>query len=370
MTDRYIASFINAAYVGPKSPTAPTTITADKGNALAEISFSGAGSSYGAITGYRVTSTPENKTATGASSPITVTGLTNGTSYTFQVTAINGFGESPGSPVSNAVTPGVEGQRLYTAGAFTFIVPVGITNVSVVCVGGGGAAGYGSYNGGAGGGLRYKNNIAVTPGQSIAVFAAGLSYYNTVGPDSYFGTNGADAFYFFAGGGKTGAFTGGTGSTIGGAADGGGDGGATNSYCGGGGAGGYSGNGGVAGQSTTGGAGSGGGGGGGIGYQTGICGGGGGVGVLGAGASGAGGYNVSGSGGNEAEKNGTGGSGGETAPAPTNNQGALYGGGGGGSYGVCSNYMTGASGAVRIIYPASGGLVTPRTFPSTNTGNV
>jgi hypothetical protein len=370
MTDRYIASFVNAAYVGPKSPTAPTTVTALKGNMSAEISFSGASSAYGAITGYRVMSTPGNFIGTGASSPIAVTGLTNGVSYTFKVTTINTFGESDGSVASNAVIPSVEGQRVYEQGTFTFIVPVGITSVSVVCVGGGGASGYGAYNGGAGGGLRYKNNIAVTPGQSIAVSASGYNYYGSVGGNSSFGTNGSDAFYFFAGGGQSAGLSGGTGTTIGGGADGGGNGGATNSYMGGGGAAGYSGNGGDAGVNTTGGAGSGGGGGGGIGYQTGICGGGGGVGLLGQGANGAGGYNVSGSGGNESEKNGQPGSGAAVTSPPNSGNGAPYGGGGGGAYGIATNYMSGGPGAVRIIWPATGGAVSPRSFPSTNTGNI
>jgi hypothetical protein len=42
---------------------------------------------------------------TSASSPISVSGLTNGTAYTFIIFAINGFGVGPGSPVSSAVTP-------------------------------------------------------------------------------------------------------------------------------------------------------------------------------------------------------------------------------------------------------------------------
>jgi hypothetical protein len=376
MTDRFYAGFVNAAYVGAKSPTAPTTVTASKLNTAAEISFSGASSAYGAITGYRVTSTPGNFTATGASSPITVNGLTNGTSYTFQVTAINAFGESPGSPVSNAIIPSELGQRLYTAGSFTFIVPTGITSVSVVCVGGGGASGYASYNGGAGGGLRYKNNIAVTPGQSIAVTASGINYYGSVGGISSFGTSGSDAFYFFAGGGETSGLTGGTGTTIGAGADGGGNGGNTvYDQMGGGGAGGYSGNGGSSGTNGSGGGGSGGAGGGGAGYSNGpygafavYCGNGGGVGVLGAGASGSGGYGSSATA-NEATKNGTGGSGGTTAAALQATAGQ-YGGGGGGSYVQAANYGTGAPGAVRIIYPASGGSISPRTFPSTNTGDL
>jgi hypothetical protein len=57
------------------------------------------------ITSYTVTAVPGDKTATGAGSPITVSGLTNGTSYTFTVSATNGIGASSPSIPSNAVTP-------------------------------------------------------------------------------------------------------------------------------------------------------------------------------------------------------------------------------------------------------------------------
>lgn len=59
-----------------------------------------------AITSYVVTSTPGGIIATGTASPILVTGLTNGTSYTFTVHAVNSVGDSPESLPSNAVIPG------------------------------------------------------------------------------------------------------------------------------------------------------------------------------------------------------------------------------------------------------------------------
>jgi hypothetical protein len=70
-----------------------------------EVSFSAPANNGGsAITGFTVTSSPAGGTATGASSPLTVTGLTASTSYTFTVTATNAIGTSPASAASSAVS--------------------------------------------------------------------------------------------------------------------------------------------------------------------------------------------------------------------------------------------------------------------------
>ncbi|HVC67862.1 MAG TPA: fibronectin type III domain-containing protein, partial [Acidimicrobiales bacterium] len=87
-------------------PGAPTIGTATAGNGSASVTFTAPASNGGApITGYTVTSSPGGITATCASSPCTVTGLTNGTTYTFTVTATNGTGAGPASASSNSVTP-------------------------------------------------------------------------------------------------------------------------------------------------------------------------------------------------------------------------------------------------------------------------
>ncbi|HBQ82564.1 MAG TPA: hypothetical protein DD745_06755 [Bacteroidales bacterium] len=87
-------------------PGAPIIGTASAGNAQATVTFTAPVSNGGsAITGYTVTSNPGSITASGSASPITVTGLTNGTAYTFTVTAKNASGTGPASLASNSVTP-------------------------------------------------------------------------------------------------------------------------------------------------------------------------------------------------------------------------------------------------------------------------
>jgi hypothetical protein len=58
-------------------------------------------------TGYTALSNPGSLTGTGTSSPITVSGLTEGTAYTFQVRAENSEGQGGYSAASNSVTVAV-----------------------------------------------------------------------------------------------------------------------------------------------------------------------------------------------------------------------------------------------------------------------
>ena len=87
-------------------PGAPTIGTATASNGQASVTFTAPATNGGSpITGYTVTSAPGGFTGTGTTSPITVTGLTNGTAYTFTVTATNTAGTGSASAASNSVTP-------------------------------------------------------------------------------------------------------------------------------------------------------------------------------------------------------------------------------------------------------------------------
>jgi titin len=117
-------------------PGAPTGATAAAGNAQATVNFTAPVSNGGsAITGYTATASPGGLTgsiAGSAAAPITVTGLTNGTAYTFTVKANNVIGASPASGSTNivtpATTPGAPTGATATAGnaqaTVTFSAPV------------------------------------------------------------------------------------------------------------------------------------------------------------------------------------------------------------------------------------------------------
>lgn len=82
-------------------PVVPSKVSAVPKNHAALVSFI---ESDGA-TMYTVMSVPGNNTTIGASSPILVSDLTNGTSYTFTVRATNDAGTSPESTASSPITP-------------------------------------------------------------------------------------------------------------------------------------------------------------------------------------------------------------------------------------------------------------------------
>lgn len=103
------AGFIRPGYDPLKVPNAPTIGTPTAGNTQVSVAFTAPANVGGsAITGYQAITyaggTYVSNTA-GSASPITVTGLSNGTAYTFQVWAQNTYGPGPFSAMSASATP-------------------------------------------------------------------------------------------------------------------------------------------------------------------------------------------------------------------------------------------------------------------------
>ena len=124
-TYTFTVTATNAIGTGPESnqsnaatpatvPTAPTAVTPTAGNAQASVSWVAPSDGGSALTSYTVTpyvngvaQTGLAKTVTGSppTTTATVTGLTNGTAYTFTVHAANAMGAGAESAPSSAVTP-------------------------------------------------------------------------------------------------------------------------------------------------------------------------------------------------------------------------------------------------------------------------
>ena len=380
-------------------PGAPTGVSASASSSSAiSVSFSApACTGHLTIDYYQAISSPGCFTATG-SSPISVTGLSPSTAYTFRVRAHNSKGYGCYSSASGSVsTSAARGCVIYsTPGCFTWVAPSGVTSASIVVIGAGGYSMYGygcnccGYYGGASGcagSLGWKNNYSVTPGSSYALklalpAASSCVYTSAMGAWSYF----VSCSTVGARGGNGGA-AGGSGPRCGfdpatyHGDDGGGTTNPTSSYTycggqGGGGAGGYhpmtssrynqqrggssgapGGNGGVCGAG-------GGGGGGSSGsssnyYSTYPGGGGGGSGLYGGvGSSGGGSGGTNGQGGGSATGSaGTAGTCGGTFHSHGGNGGSYGGGGGGPGYG--GGRGAGGASAIRIMWPGCS-----RTFPS------
>lgn len=87
------------------APSSPTDVSAEPGDASAVVSWSGTGGFDGLV--YTATASPGGQTctATHPATSCTVTGLTNGTSYTFVVASESSGGVSDDSVASLAVTP-------------------------------------------------------------------------------------------------------------------------------------------------------------------------------------------------------------------------------------------------------------------------
>jgi hypothetical protein len=163
-------------------------------NGTTAVSWTAPNNGGSAITGYTVTSNPGSITATTSGTSVTVTGLTNGTAYTFTVRATNANGTNAASPASNSATP--------------VNVPIG----EYLVVGGGGSnVGTNGSGAGGGGAVKYASSYTFPASFTVTVGAGGNLSTGTGGTSVFGAITGA-------GGGAGGVNSaGGTGASGGGA---------------------------------------------------------------------------------------------------------------------------------------------------------
>ena len=118
LASNYWVDVVYSQSSGATVPGAPSGVSATAGNGSASVSWTAPSSGGSAITSYTVTpyigsaaQTPVTVSGSPPATTATVTGLTNGTSYTFTVSATNSVGTGPASSPSNAVTPDVRRRR-------------------------------------------------------------------------------------------------------------------------------------------------------------------------------------------------------------------------------------------------------------------
>jgi hypothetical protein len=101
-------------YIAITKPDAPTGVSATSGgDASTTVSWTAPSDGGSAITGYTATSNA-GETCSSATTSCSVTGLTNGTPYTFTVTATNSIGTSDPSAPSSAARPSASAARVVT----------------------------------------------------------------------------------------------------------------------------------------------------------------------------------------------------------------------------------------------------------------
>jgi len=102
------ASSASSSVTATTIPQAPTIGTATAGSQSATLTFTAGNDGGSPITNYKYSTDNSTYTAFNpaqTSSPLTISGLTDGTTYSFYLKAVNANGDSAASAISNSVVP-------------------------------------------------------------------------------------------------------------------------------------------------------------------------------------------------------------------------------------------------------------------------
>ena len=120
MSQRYQGGILGVGFNPLQAPNAPTIGTATAGNQNVSVAFTAPANVGGsAISSYRVLANPGGIGATTSSSPVTISGLTNGTTYTFSLAAVNSYGFSPYSGTATATPAALAIEDVFSTSLYT-----------------------------------------------------------------------------------------------------------------------------------------------------------------------------------------------------------------------------------------------------------
>jgi hypothetical protein len=188
-----VPSTPSASVVVANVPNAPSILVVSSGHEEIALAWAPNGDGGSAILNYTVTCSDGIAPVTTTETSTTITGLTNGTSYTFTVVATNAIGDSEsstgssGTPTASPITLSFTANGLWVAPANS------VSSVSYLLVGGGGGGGASYDNQGAGGGAGGQflqgTDSSIVPNQVYNVIvglggAGGIGQRDVAPPDN------------------------------------------------------------------------------------------------------------------------------------------------------------------------------------------
>ncbi len=215
----------------PAAPTIGTATDTTAGGTLS-LTFTAGNNGGKSITNYKYSTDGTTYTAFSpaqTTSPLTVSGLTNGVSTTVRLKAVNANGDSAASGASNSATPTAITAFLSSG---TFTAPSSGTYTLKAVGGGGSSGGAGNQANGGGSGYYASASVNLTAGDvlTVNIGAGGQPNTNDGGTTSV--VRSGSTLVSAAGGSYGGSSVGNGGSGGGGSADGGGGGGGVGGYSG------------------------------------------------------------------------------------------------------------------------------------------